>query len=135
MNANLYYTYCGTRDDDDFHANEMCCACGGGRYGITLNYYLNSNKVIFKINFCRKVNITPYSQQLLLGKCVNLDGNKTDKEGRGCDAYSEASTVYHDDRCAKYDDEDFASLEMCCNCGGGGFGNFMFRFLIISSYP
>ena len=45
LTTNLHYSSCGKRDDEDFKAKEMCCACGGGRYGISLNYYLNSNKV------------------------------------------------------------------------------------------
>ena len=144
---NLLPYHCGIFDDEDFNANKMCCACGGGRYGISLSYCFNSNKVktlyIVKIMFYKNVNISPH----FLGKCVNFDENKTDREGRDCDAYSESLTVlhdrrmkrrinlketkYHDNRCGKYDDEDFDSVEMCCNCGGGGFGNFMFCLLII----
>ena len=48
---NLLPYHCGIFDDEDFNANEMCCACGGGRYGISLSYCFNSNKV--KIIHCQ----------------------------------------------------------------------------------
>ena len=38
---------CGQHDDDDFKAKDMCCTCGGGRFG---------NEIIqFSINvkFCK----------------------------------------------------------------------------------
>ena len=44
IDTNRNNSYCGRRDDEDFKSNEMCCACGGGRYGISLNYCSNSNK-------------------------------------------------------------------------------------------
>ena len=55
---------------------------------------------------------------MFIGTCVNIHDNKTDTEGYGCDAYTNKS------RCKKYDDLDFDSIKMCCNCGGGGIGNF-----------
>ena len=38
------------------------------------------------------------------------------------------------ERCGKYDDEDFDSLAMCCNCSGGGFGTFILFFLNTFKY-
>ena len=55
--------------------------------------------------------------QLFAGTCVNINDNKTDIEGYGCDAYTNKS------RCGNYDDRDFDSIKMCCSCGGGGIGN------------
>ena len=78
------------------------------------------------LSFAERYIFHHLPNNFFVGKCVNLDSNITDKEGRGCESYSNASTVKnHDARCGKHDDEDFNSLEICCNCGGGGFGNFM----------
>ena len=57
--------------------------------------------------------------KIFLGKCGNTNGNATDKNGDGCDAYTNGSSS----RCGLGDDEDFDSQKMCCNCGGGGVGN------------
>ena len=54
---------------------------------------------------------------MFIGTCVDIHDDKTDEEGYGCDAYTNKS------RCGKYDDLDFDSIRMCCNCGGGGIGN------------
>ena len=37
--------------------------------------------------------------------------------------------------CQKHDDQDFNSIEMCCNCGGGRFGNSSIQFKEIISFP
>ena len=50
-----------------------------------------------------------------LGKCINSNGNKTDVDGDGCDAYKGHG-------CGNFDDVDFKAHEMCCSCGGGKFG-------------
>ena len=47
---------------------------------------------------------------------MNIEGNKTDADGYDCHEYTTS------ERCGRYDDDDFDSFEMCCNCGGGGLG-------------
>ena len=56
------------------------------------------------------------NKHFFVGKCVDLNVNETDQGGYGCDAYTSAAS------CGKYDDEDFYSYKLCCNCGGGKFG-------------
>ena len=55
--------------------------------------------------------------EIFLGNCIDISGNKTDKGGMGCDAYKDN----HDD-CGDYADEDFKSNKMCCECAGGKYG-------------
>ena len=65
----------------------------------------------------RVIDISNYTFNKILVveevECWNINGNKTDKNGRLCDEYDSGL------ECGKYDDEDFDSLEMCCGCGGG----------------
>ena len=53
----------------------------------------------------------------ILGECHDTSDNKTDADGYGCDAYTDGAD------CGMQDDEYFNSFKMCCNCGGGKFGN------------
>ena len=49
-----------------------------------------------------------------------------------CDAYTNAA------KCGKNDDQDFDSVKMCCNCGGGAFGRYLSsipNWLTCCKYP
>ena len=46
--------------------------------------------------------------------CSDIDGGAADPYGDGCAAY-----YGHFSWCGNYDDSDFSSNEMCCECGGG----------------
>ena len=46
-------------------------------------------------------------------ECADTEGSATDTAGDGCDIYGSGD-------CDGYwDDDDFKSSEMCCDCGGG----------------
>ncbi|GMH63819.1 hypothetical protein TL16_g03810 [Triparma laevis f. inornata] len=53
----------------------------------------------------------PTSAAICTPTDTSSDGDRT---GDKCDKYKESTTW-----CGKYDDEDFQSNDMCCNCGGG----------------
>jgi hypothetical protein len=50
--------------------------------------------------------------------CGDTDNGATDIDGDGCIVYTD-----HPIYCGGYDDDDFVSTQMCCECGGGTSGN------------
>ena len=99
---------CGKFDDEDFTSNEMCCICGGGRFGNNENM----SQISTTTTNCSKFK----HDNFVIGKCWNTNGDKTDRDGDSCSAYTSAAG------CGKYDDDDFKSRSMCCICGGGRYG-------------
>ena len=83
------YMTCGVYDTEDFKANEMCCACGGG----------SEVPVVYSM------------------ECGEQNFGATDNGGDGCDWYFRSQS--NRDRCGNYDDDDFTASLMCCACGGG----------------
>ena len=88
-----YPGWCGQYDDDDFDSRTMCCACGGGV----------------------AASDVPPPNPPPPPMCVDNDngGLLTDVDGESCASY--IYTFF----CGNYDDEDFSSETMCCDCGGG----------------
>ena len=82
------YFACGAYDDDDFKANEMCCACGGG-------------------------SPTPLNTAM---QCVEANGTAKDNGGDGCDWYGLSTNFLscggYDDA-----DFDAASMCCACGGG------------------
>lgn len=82
-------SYCGSFDDGDFRANEMCCACNGG------SEWDGVVEAIYAV-------------------CADSTHGASDTSGDGCDWY-EINTGY----CGVFDTQSFVSSRMCCTCGGG----------------
>ena len=86
-----YQDSCGSYDDSNFRATEMCCACGGGAgSGSSGSSSSGGNS------------------------CVSTEGNGRDSGGDSCTWYSGRSSA-----CGNYDDSDFIADQMCCGCSGG----------------
>merc|ERR1719223_1392235 len=87
-------------DDDDFTSSEMCCACGGGASGEATGGVGTG-----------QVESSPPDAP---SACADTDGTASDRDGDFCWAYAD-----HPQWCGGFDDSDFTSTSMCCECGGG----------------
>jgi hypothetical protein len=110
--------WCGiaSYDDDDFTADTLCCACGGGQ--MSKKGTAKAAKVAAKKAAKRAAGrgrTRPSPSPLPL--CSDSDGNANgDSAGDTCADYYD-----NPDWCGgEYDDDDFSSDTMCCACGGGG---------------
>merc|ERR1712226_1119554 len=131
-----YPDSCGFFDDDDFAANTMCCACGGGNRQAVDGYPWCDNTNFdftdttgddcawydsfpetcggfdtadFKSNDMCCACGGGYEMQ-----CEDTSLGFTDRGGDNCAWYADRR-----DQCGNFDDEDFRANEMCCTCGGG----------------
>ena len=101
--------YCGSFDDSDFVANEMCCACGGG--------------------LVSESPVAEYAGE----SCSKTNNGARDSQNYGCGSYSSRP-----EECGDFDDSDFEANEMCCACGGGlvtcDVGFLPFKFILESDH-
>ena len=127
---------CGSYDDDDFKANDMCCACGGG--GRARAQYsaepeiddICPDSVASTEESCLKA-----FPEELTKFCEDTAEDATDAYGDGCEWSRRGVrniltqnfgnlivllTIRYDDHspdyCGDYDDDDFTANDMCCAC-------------------
>ena len=122
-------TACGDWDDDDFRANDMCCACDGGLSTQDLTCH-NSNQGLGDSfgDKCGWYSLNPsgcgaYDTEEFVaaamccgceGGCYDVNASFTDSTGDDCGWYDR-----YPDTCGEYDTEFFSANDMCCACRGG----------------
>ena len=98
-------SYCPTYyNDDDFTSGDMCCDCGGGYFDGKI-----PSPVPTPGSPEPTVTLTPTP-----GPTTCTDGISEGSYGRTCDTIPSSCPTW-------YNDDDFSSDVMCCDCGGGYF--------------
>merc|ERR1719487_2116390 len=122
---------CGMADDDDFTADDLCCACGGGSSTPYPTLAPTLTTLPIPVPTAAPGDPTappvPAPTSLLTSAptvllaptvatsqtyCGSTDHGATDTSGNGCNDY-------YASLCGISDDDDFTSEDMCCVCGGG----------------
>jgi len=128
-----YYVFnlseCGEWDNDNFKANEVCCACGGGEqfdydafhessFVDNCDWYAEHREdcgLYDNGNFNASEMCEVCSDDYIPTVCVNDNPNgATDEYGDSCVWYDTAF-----EECGDFDDDDFIASEICCACRGG----------------
>jgi len=89
---------CGTSDDEDFTAADMCCSCNGGSTADPGDPADTTTAGIPVEPGCKDGDI-------------GLD--VVDRTGDGCDVYEMDPVRF----CGSFDDDDFDANMLCCACG------------------
>merc|ERR1719327_498127 len=96
--------YCGSYDDEDFTASDMCCICGGGAGSVTAMPTATPS-----------LAPTAYWD---LG-CTTGIGTE-DNYGDSCDDWYDSTSRCPANGGTNYDDDDFTADDMCCACTNAG---------------
>ena len=121
---------CGAWDDEDFSANDVCCACVGRPDQPTLNLSdfpgLSKAKVAMLLATkgpagissagASPLNLAQQAKAALLTEAGCVSSNGTDSAGDGCSWYAGADRQGY---CGNYDTATFSANVDCCECGGG----------------
>ena len=93
---------------------EMCCQCGGGQLIDGSDGGDDDSTPDEDDNTPDEDDTIP---DVITSTCdthESTDNGATDPFGDGCNEYAG-----NPEWCGQYDDNDFNSMEMCCQCGGG----------------
>lgn len=110
---------CGVFDDDDFEANVMCAACGGGevpRYDIAgdgCSWYEG------RPGECGKWDDEDFHAHADCWQCANAECDpvvEAAKEGRDSGNDDCSWYIGRESSCGVWDSADFVASELCCAC-------------------
>ena len=116
---------CGTFDDDDFTASELCCACWDrpSNPAINLSDFSGVSKAKLATLLLQGVNLNSIKSRgftvaqeakalFLMTTCQS--GSAVDSFGDSCSWYAE-----YPGSCGFHDHAGFNATSECCECGGG----------------
>lgn len=142
---------CGTADDADFTAEDLCCECGGGvggtcteeDNGATDPYDDGCDAYLASPSWCGGYDDSDFTSEDMCCACGGGGfggggggggggGNPDDDDDYvPCENTNQGATgsngatcnpyAAHPNWCGDYDTEMFDADEMCCSCGGGSF--------------
>ena len=134
---------CGNYDDQDFNANTMCCACGGGLQnsaactdtasGATDTANFDCASYLYYPEYCGlydQSDLSFVANEMCCecgggstyappdtGACMSVDILNTDTQGNDCSWY-----LSNSGDCGSYDQSDYSfQATFCCECSGGWF--------------
>lgn len=94
--------FCGSYDDDDFSAWDMCCAC---QPVLVVDDWMMYGEEAYQV-------FQAIEATVCIDTDISLDGDATND---GCEWYAGDNAQY----CGLFDTDDFFANEYCCACGSG----------------